>query len=114
MVKRKRMTARFEDGVVRRRVGYYQVSRMPDLSLGSPVYVGREKGEVIKDMRPRFDRATIQCESGEKRRKVDSVLISLAVPDVGHMKEKWGGSTGRAADCVCLESLFEALFSWQR
>ena len=89
MVDRKRMTVRFEDGVVRRRVGYDQASRIPDWSLGSQVYVGSEKGEVVRDMRPRFDRATIQFESGGKRQKVNSVLISLVeqeVPDVGHIE----------------------------
>ena len=90
IVKRKRMTARLDDGVVKRKVGYDQVSRIPEWSLGSQVYVGSEKGRVIKDMRPKFDRATIRFESGGKRRKADSVLILLveqAVPDVGDMED---------------------------
>ena len=88
--KRKRMTVRFEDGVFKRKVEYDQVSRLPGWSLGSQVYVGTEKGRVIKDTRPKFGRATTRFESGEKRRKADSVLISLveqAEPAVGHMED---------------------------
>ena len=78
------------------------------------MHVGSEKGEVVKDVRPKYDRATIQFESGEKRRKLDSGLISLverAVPDVGHMDDGEAAQGEQHADCVCLESFFEALCS---
>ena len=69
MIKRKRVTVRFEDGVVRRRVGYDQVSRIPGWSLGSKVYVGSEKGEVVRDMRPKLIGLRFSLSQGERGRR---------------------------------------------